>query len=149
MPSNLTAGFRPPRYLTQDELQRFFSVIDAPRDRVLFALMYHHGLRVGEVALLTRGDLSLARGRIVVRRLKGGRWNEQPLFAATLGLLQAHLGRDLAPGPDQPLFRGRNGPLRKRQIQALFVRYRTDAGLPRHLTCHSLRHSIATHLLDA
>jgi len=50
---------------------------------------------------------------------------------------------------EAPLFPGRRGALQKRQIQALFVRYRIAAGLPRFLTAHSLRHSIATHLLDA
>jgi integrase len=37
-----------PKYLTQDELQRFFKVITSPRDRALFALIYHYGLRVDE-----------------------------------------------------------------------------------------------------
>jgi site-specific recombinase XerD len=51
--------------------------------------------------------------------------------------------------PEAPLFAGRGGPLRKRQIQALFVRYRDAAHLSPRYTCHGLRHSIATHLLDA
>jgi integrase/recombinase XerC len=139
---------RPPRYLTQGEVQRFFSVIADPRDRALFVLMYHHGLRVGEVLLLTRGDLDLTRGRLLVRRLKGGVWSEQILFAGTIQLLRAHLART-AGGPEAPLFAGRDGPLRCRQIQLRFVRYRQRAGLSAHLTTHSLRHSIATHLLDA
>jgi len=149
MPSNFSPGQRPPRYLTQDDIRRFFSVIDSHRDRALFALIYHHGLRVGEVALLARGDVSLARGRIVIRRLKGGRWSEQPLFAGTLELLREYVGTVPASDPLIPLFTGRRGPLQKRQIQSLFERYREAAGLPEYATCHSLRHSIATHLLDA
>ena len=82
---------RPPRYLTQDEVGRFFASIEDVRDRALFALMYHHGLRVGEVLLLQRGDLDLARGRLLVRRLKGGAWSEQILFGSTGELLRAHL----------------------------------------------------------
>lgn len=139
---------RLPRYLTQAETRRFFAAIPDPRDRTLFALMYHHGLRVGEVLLLTRGDADLARGRLLVRRLKGGAWSEQILFAGTAELLRAHLAR-IPRGPGAPLFEGRFGPLRRRQIQLRFVRYRSAAGLPVHLTTHSLRHSIATHLLDA
>jgi integrase len=139
---------RPPRYLTQDEVGRFFASIENVRDRALFALMYHHGLRVGEVLLLQRGDFELGRGRVLVRRLKGGAWSEQILFGATRDLLHAYLAQ--ARGDDSsPLFPGRHGPLRRRQIQSRFVRYRRLAGLPEHLTAHSLRHSIATHLLDA
>jgi integrase len=139
---------QPPRYLTQPELQRFFGVIPDDRDQALFALMYHHGLRVGEVLLLRRGDVDLERGRLLVRRLKGGFWSEQILFAGTLALLRAHLAL-VSREPEAPLFQGRSGPLGRRQIQSRFVRYRLAAGLPARLTSHSLRHSIATHLLDA
>ena len=137
-----------PRYLTQDEVRRFLAAVAGPRDRALFALVYLYGLRVGEVALVRRGDVDLDRARIVVRRLKGGVWTERPLFSWAAELLRRYLGgRDLV--EDAPLFPGRCGPLRKRQVQALFSRYRDRAGISRSATCHSLRHSIATHLLDA
>lgn len=139
---------RPPRYLTQDEVGRFFAVVTDLRDRALFALMYHHGLRVGEVLLLRRLDLDLDRGRLLVRRLKGGAWSEQVVFSGTVAILRAHCA-ELRDAPDQPLFPGRHGPLRRRQIQLRFVRYRQLAKLPERCTTHSLRHSIATHLLDA
>jgi integrase/recombinase XerC len=138
-----------PRYLTQDELRRFFAVISLPRDLALFALMYHHGLRVGEVLLLRRGDVDLERGRLLVRRLKGGSWSEQIFFRDTAALIREQLRQPGFPEPSEPLFRGRCGPLKRRQIQARFARYRSLARLPRHVTTHSLRHSIATHLLDA
>jgi len=139
---------QPPRYLSQDEVRRFFQVISRARDRALFAFIYLYGLRVGEVSLLSRGDVDFLRRRIIVRRLKGGVWNERPLFSSCLELLREFLGED-ASSPEGPLFPGRSGPLRKRQIQDLFVRYRDRAGLPSRYTCHCLRHSIATHLLDA
>jgi integrase len=148
MPRPVGAGQRLPRYFTQLDLQAFFATIDGPRDRALFSLIYHYGLRVGEVALLQRQDIDLERGRIIIKRLKGGFWAERPLFAATSELLRTHLAA-LNIGPEDPLFPGRRGPLRKRQIQSLFAKYRDRAKLPRHFTCHGLRHSIATHLLDA
>ena len=67
------------------------------------------------------------------------------LFAGTIDLLRAHATR-ASGGPDAPLIAGRDGPLRRRQIQSLFARYRQRADLPAHLTTHSLRHSIATHM---
>jgi len=140
---------RLPRYLTQEETRAFFAVIADSRDRALFALIYLYGLRVSEVALLTRGDVDLERSRIVVKRLKGGAWAERPLFAAARDLLAGHIPSLNGAGPSGPLFPGNGGPLRKRQIQSLFARYRDAAGLPRSATAHSLRHAIATHLLDA
>jgi len=137
-----------PKYLTQNDIRAFFGVIEDPRDRALFTLIYHYGLRVSEVGLLERHDVDLERGRIVVKRVKGGLWAERPLFSATRALLEAYLTRPVANG-HAALFPGRQKALKKRQIQDLFARYRDAAGIPRHLTCHSLRHAIATHLLDA
>ena len=137
-----------PRYLTQEEVRRLFGVVSSPRDRALFAILYLYGLRVGEVAFLSVGDVDLERSRIVVRRSKGGVWTERPLFSAVARLLRRYFG-EAALSPTDPLFPGRSGPLRKRQIQSLFTRYRDAAGLRSELTCHGLRHAIATHLLDA
>lgn len=137
-----------PRYLTQDEVRRLFGVIDGPRDRALFAILYLYGLRVGEVAFLKVEDVDLDRSRIVVRRSKGGVWTERPIFSAVARLLRRYIGETPLLAGD-PLFPGRSGPLRKRQIQSLFARYRDLAGLRERLTCHGLRHAIATHLLDA
>lgn len=140
---------RLPRYLTQDDTRAFFAVIANRRDRALFTLVYLYGLRVSEVGLLTRGDVDLDRGRIVVKRLKGGAWAERPLFSSARDLLAIHVPSLNGTGPAGPLFPGSRGALRKRQIQSLFSRYRDAAGIARTATTHSLRHSIATHLLDA
>jgi site-specific recombinase XerD len=148
MPTLTGSVQRLPRYLTQHELAAFFEKISDLRDRALFALVYHYGLRVSEVGLLTRGDIDLTRGRIVVKRVKGGAWTERPLFSGTKELLARHLGRSCEDA-ERHLFAGRGGPLKKRQIQTLFARYRDRAGLSSRYTAHSLRHSIATHLLDA
>jgi site-specific recombinase XerC len=151
MPSTTPAPSHPsqrlPRYLSQDEVAGFFGVIAESRDRALFAVMYHYGLRVSEIGLLARTDVDLVRHRIIVKRVKSGLWTERPLFSRTEELLREHL--DKLDAATSELFPGRSGPLQKRQIQSLFCRYRAAAGLARHFTCHGLRHSIATHLLDA
>ncbi len=46
-------------YLTQDEVKRLFAAIKGKRDRALFNLAYHHGLRASEVGLLQITDLDL------------------------------------------------------------------------------------------
>jgi integrase len=145
----IPSGFeRLPRYFTQAEVKAFLRAISSLRDQTLFALIYHYGLRVSEVTLLERGDVDLARGRVIVKRVKGGVWTERPLFSTSGALLRTYLERSDG-GEMAPLFPGKQGPLKKRQIQALFTRYRDRAGLDRRYTAHSLRHSIATHLLEA
>ena len=138
---------RIPKYLTQPEARAFFEVIHSLRDRALFTIIYHYGLRVSEATLLIRQDIDFERKRLVVKRVKGGTWAERPLFESTERLLRDYLTETA--DESAPLFPGRGGALKKRQIQVLFTRYRDRAELSKRYTCHSLRHSIATHLLDA
>src|SRR5712691_5483740 len=70
-----------PRYLTQEEVKRLFSVITLPRDRALFALIYHYGLRVEEATLLTLQDVDLKNLHIRIHRLKHGVSSQKPLDA--------------------------------------------------------------------
>src|SRR5499427_8919062 len=102
-----------PKYLTQDELHRFFKVITSPRDCALFALIYHYGLRVDEAAALTVEDIDIKNHRIRIRRLKNGVGGEKPLWRHTIKLLRAYLRvrREVTPY----LFTGRQGAMQKRQ----------------------------------
>jgi integrase/recombinase XerD len=147
--STFTETSDPPRYLSQDEVAAFFRGIPHRRDRALFALIYLYGLRVSEATRLRRKDVDLLHSRIVIRRAKGGNWGIRPLFASAWTLLTDYLNNRPVTDPDAPLFPGRTGPLQKRRIQELFTCYARAAGLPTRATCHSLRHAIATHLLDA
>ena len=137
---------RLPKYLAQDELQCFIDAIPAPRDRALFAVIYHYGLRVDEATMLAIEDVDLKNHQIKIRRLKNGLGGEKPLWRHTAKLLRAYLRVRLDAGPY--LFTGREGPLKKRQVQNLFDGYAAAAGISRR-SVHSLRHSIAVHLLDA
>jgi integrase len=71
-----------PKYLTQDELHRFFNAIDSLRDRARFAVIYHSSLQVDEATMLTIEDLNLKHRRLRVRRLKNGvAFSDQRRFA--------------------------------------------------------------------
>jgi integrase/recombinase XerD len=135
-----------PKYLTQDELHRFFNAIESPRDRALFGMIYHYGLRVDEATAITVRDVDLKNHRIWIRRLKNGVGGEKPLWRHTAKLLRAYIRvrRDVGPY----LFTGREGPLKKRMVQTLFNKYAEAAGIPER-SVHALRHSIAVHLLEA
>ena len=80
-----------PKYLTQEELARFFAAIRSPRDRALFAVIYHYGLRVDEATMLACDDLDLRTHRVRIRRLKNGLGGEKPLWRHTAKLLRSYL----------------------------------------------------------
>jgi integrase/recombinase XerD len=135
-----------PKYLTQDELKRFFAAIASPRDRALFGLIYHYGLRVGEALMLTVSDVNFKNHRLTIRRSKNGLGGEKPLWRDSARLLRRYIQdrRDVGPY----LFTGRKGPLQKRQVQKLFNDYAKAAGI-KERSVHALRHSMAVHLLEA
>jgi integrase len=144
----MIAKSRLPSYLTQRQVRQLFASISNPRDRALFSLAYAYGLRVGEIVLLDRNDIDLERGRIRIRRLKGGLSGERPIFQNLIPLLRQYL--ESRKDEEEALFVGLQGRLRKRRIQDLFGFYATEADLPANLRhVHVLRHSAAVHVLDA
>jgi integrase len=139
------------KYLTKEQLRALFRAIpkDNIRDRLLFNLMYLHGLRRGEAAILSLDGLR--DGRIYIARLKKGKSQWYDLFPSTLSLLRRYLAVRPKDGC-RFLFRGRRKactPLSGRTIDELFRTYAARAGLPEDLRhCHTLRHSIGVHMAN-
>ena len=142
-----SASFPRIKYLSKDELEGFFSCIKNPRDKAIFGLIYLYGLRVSEAALLKLGDVDFQRKIILIRRAKGGIGGEKPLFKTAEKLLKQYLKVRIETGDG--LFTGRQGNLSRQRIQQLFREYAQKAELDGKFSVHSLRHSIATHLLEA
>ena len=136
-------------FLTQEEVRRLFAVIMDKRDRALFQLAYHHGLRASAVSLLQREDLNTQQGRIYIPRVQGSIAKTYPLQPEDVRRLRAYLRtrRDDAPS----LFISSRGiPLERRSYWDLMQKYGEQAGLPKaKRRLHALRHAIAVHLLDA
>lgn len=137
------------KFLTLDEIRRLFSRITDKRDRAIFLMAYRHGLRASEIGLLRVGDLDLKRLKIMLHRLKGSLSGEHPLQPDEARALKVWLRHC---GTDSPvLFPSRRGlPISRQMLDVLMKRYGAEAKLPaekRHF--HVLKHSIATHLLDA
>ena len=137
-------------YLTKEEVERLFGVIESKRDRLLFDLTYRHGLRRVEAAALQHSNLSA--DRIWINRAKGGVSGEYPIHPTTRRHLWAYL-TERSQEESPFLFGSRQSgerPMSPSMIYHLFRRYAAAAGLPperRH--CHVLRHSIAVHLMTA
>lgn len=121
----------------------------AARDFAVLALLYGCGLRISE-ALSLRGRDAPLDGSLRILG-KGGRERVVPVLKATRQAVEAY--RDICPHalePDEALFRGkRGGALGARAVQRTMARIRAELGLPALATPHALRHSFASHLLDA
>ena len=121
------------------------------RDRAVLELLYGSGLRVGEVAGLTRTQVDLDRGRVLVRG-KGDKEREVPMSDHAIDALDAYLsaGRPTMAGEDRrAVFFNRKGkPFSGRDIRAMVEQYAGRLLPGRRVTPHTLRHSFATHLLE-
>jgi site-specific recombinase XerD len=143
------------KFLTLDETKRLFSVIEDKRDKALFLIAYRHGLRASEVGLLQVSDLDLKQLRIIIHRLKGSLGGQHPLQADEAKAIKAYLkarSNDVATRDSPILFpSNRNVPISRKTLDWMMrEKYGKLARLPedkRHF--HVLKHSIATHLLDA
>ena len=117
------------------------------RDRAILELLYASGVRVAELAGLDVGDLDLREGSVRVLG-KGRRERVVPLGRKAIDALRAYLGaRESGRGP---VFRNRRGgPLTVRSLHRIVRGRARAAGLAGRVTPHTLRHTFATHLLDA
>jgi integrase/recombinase XerC len=148
--------------MTQPDTERLLDVDEEgsfpERDRALFELLYATGLRVSEAAGLDLEDVDFS-ARLLRVVGKGNKERIAPFGEAAGDALSAYLpargarrrGADDAAADDgEPLFvNARGGRLTTRSMARLLKRRLRAAGLPVEISPHALRHSFATHLLEA
>jgi len=118
------------------------------RDSALFETLYSTGCRIGEVVPLKWSDIDFARGTAIVTG-KGSKDRLVILGPKALDALRALRGASAADA-DGAVFASTAGkPASTRLVERRMKRYLAEVGLPADLTPHKLRHSFATHLLDA
>lgn len=146
-----------PRPLPQDAAKAMIETVElqtmsdwvAARDVAVVTLLYGCGLRISEALSLLGRDAPLPRSLRIFG--KGNKERVVPVIDAARTAVETYLrlcphGKD----PDAPLFRGvRGGALSPRSIQDAMAKARMQLGLPATATPHALRHSFATHLLEA
>jgi integrase/recombinase XerD len=137
-------------FLTADEAARLFRRLGGhKRNKAIFLTAYRHGLRASEVGLLRTGDLDFKKLRIMVHRLKGSYSGEHPLQPDEAKAIKAYLRERRHESPIL-FISNRGDPISRRTLDWLMKRYGAEAEIPpakQHF--HVLKHSIATHLLDA
>jgi integrase/recombinase XerC len=119
------------------------------RDLAIFELLYSCGLRISELTGLDCGSVDFKN--FTVRVLgKGNKERQLPVGRQACNALQVYLEARGAPAAAEPLFvNHRGGRLTARSIQRNLKKRLLLFGLPTDVTPHALRHSFATHLLDA
>ncbi len=137
-----------PTVLSPDEVLRLFQAAPRLSDRVLLQTTYACGLRVAEVVHLQVGDIDSARLVVWVRQGKGHKDRLVPLSPRLLAQLREYWQQER---PRPWLFPGRppQTPVCTATVQDLVSRVARAAGLGKRVTPHTLRHSYATHLLEA
>lgn len=148
-------------FLTDDEVQRVFDVVDLDstvglRDRAILELLFTSGLRVSELVNLDRGHINVKRREFTVR---GKGQKDRPVFISqqasdwvetylksrldNLPALFIALSRHTAKADTTGNFRR----LSVRSVQRLVSNYALLAGITKHVSPHTMRHSFATDLL--
>ena len=156
-----SSGQRLPRpVLTQCEMKRLLlqpntSLREGIRDRALLELLYSTGVRIGEAVLLTVHDVDLDAGLLSVRSGKGGKSRVVPLGREVTKWLREYLTKirsrqnRLRPH-ERSLFLTRQGtPLMKPTVGIIIRDAARSAKIKKRVTCHTFRHTCATHLLEA
>ncbi len=150
-----------PSFLPVDEV---FSLVETPdpstpwgaRDRAILETLYSCGIRVSELVGLSDGDVDLHLGIVRVYG-KGRKERIVPIGEKAIEALRAYLprrdevlARRKKSGPRGPLFINPGGTrLTVRSVARVLQRQVLRAGLLRKVSPHALRHTFATHLLDA
>lgn len=147
-------------FLTTEETERLIDTVDLNtttglRDRAVLELLFSSGLRVSELTNLNRDHINLARGEFTIR---GKGQKDRPVFISPEA--SEWLARYLETRNDRaiPLFirysgfktgddKGESFRLSPRSVQRLVQNYARLAGITKHVSPHTLRHSFATDLL--
>jgi integrase/recombinase XerD len=139
---------RLPHVLSKDEVKRLLEQTVNEKHRTMLSLIYACGLRRGELLALKLGDIDGERKVLWVRGGKGAKDRMIPLSDKVLAMLRAYYKGHR---PKAWLFEGEKEGERygERSLQLVFKQAARRSGVVPDATLHWLRHSYATHLLEA
>lgn len=135
-----------PNILTVDEIRRLIGVTPNIKHKLIIKILYGTGLRVGEIVNLEQRDVYFDEDLIKVRLAKG----KKDRFVKLPKSILSELGAVCELVDSKYVFpSNRGGKLSTKTIQAILKNARTKAKIKKRVYPHLLRHSFATHLLEA
>jgi site-specific recombinase XerD len=139
-----------PRHLKDEQVKRLLAVISDLRDRAMFMLMLRCGLRVQEVADLTVDAVDYQRRQIFVSKGKGRKDRIVYMSEDARSALWAYLAKRSSQG--KRLFLVQKGPMKDQPLSVRGIQKRMESYARKsklNVSCHRLRHTMATQLLNA
>lgn len=138
---------RLPVALSKEEVKNFLFCVGNVKYKLIFGIMYSSGLRISEAVRLKVKDLDFSSAVLWVRQGKGAKDRQTILPKIIIPVMKKYVDRKAT---DDFVFESScGGRLTERSLQKMFFQALKKSGIKKEATCHSLRHSFATHLLES
>jgi integrase/recombinase XerD len=135
-----------PEVLGEEDIRRILSVVDNLKHKCILMTIYSGGLRLSEVVGLRISDIDSGRMMIFIKAAKGNKDRYTILSKELLKWLREYYKKEK---PVTWLFEGvTGGQYSMRSVQNIMKEAVKKAGIKKHATVHTLRHSFATHMLE-
>lgn len=136
---------RLPEVLTRDEVSKLLKSAETRKSRLILSLLYSSGLRVSELVNLKPQDINFAEN---IGWVRGGKGSKDRMFTVSPGLA-GELKEYMKKRDGAKYLFSQEDPLTTRNVQKIVKHLRHRADIQKKITPHTLRHSFATHLLEA
>ena len=135
-----------PQVLSKEEVKRLIYSIQNHKHKLMISMMYSAGLRVSELINLKAKDLNFKEKYGYVR---GGKGNKDRIFIISEKIERALMSICLGKNKDDYVFiTNRNDKYNVASLQQIIKKAARNARIDKRVSCHTLRHSFATHLIE-
>lgn len=135
-----------PKVFTKEEVRKILGTIQNVKHKLMLGLMYSSGLRVSEVTNVKVEDFDFQNRLLFIRGAKGAKDRTTILSEKVTGVLKKYICNK---NFNDYVFESNQGDkLTERTVQKVFFEALKNSGIKKCASCHSLRHSFATHLLE-
>jgi len=133
-----------PSVLSKEDVRMIIDSVSNSKHRLILKTIYGLGLRVSELRNLKQEHIYFSRNMVLIKNSKGAKDRYVPLPNSLVEELQSYIKLN----PGEYVFSGRSNKLTIKTIQKIFENALKKSGINKKASCHTLRHSFATHLLE-